>query len=1009
MAQSFVFNPLTGNFDIISSVTLTTVGSSPNSSGASLDANQALTLEPADGSNPGLVSTSTQAFAGKKTFNNGLDANNNNITSVLDPVSAQDAATKNYVDAGLAALNPKEAVYAASTANIPATYNNGVSGVGATLTVTATGAFSIDGTSPAVNSRILIKDQSSGLQNGIYDLTIAGSIGVSPVLTRSSNYNTAAEMNTAGLIPVINGTVNALSSWQQVATIVTVGTTPLVFTEFTANPSLYLLKANNLNDVANAQTSFNNISGMSLLGDLIYGGASGTRTILPGNTTTTKNFLSQTGTGSGSAAPVWSSIGASDIPLTNTHILVGNASNVAADVAASGDLTLANTGAFTFNTVNSNVGSFGSSTAIPSFTVNGKGLITAASTNAVIAPAGTLTGTTLASNVVTSSLTSVGTITSGVWNGTIIDIAHGGTGSATTSQNFAFIGPTSGSGAPSFRALVAGDIPSLPYLSSTLTSAHIFVGNGSNVATDVAASGDLTLANTGAFTLNTVNANTGSFGSSTAIPSFTVNAKGLITAASTNVVIAPAGTLTGTTLASNVVSSSLTSVGTITSGVWNGTTIAIANGGTGASTTSQNFAFIGPTSGSGAPSFRALVAGDIPSLPYASSTLTSAHIFVGNGSNVVTDVAASGDLTLANTGSFTLNTVNSNVGSFTNANITVNAKGLITAASNGSAGTGTVTSVAMTVPTFLSVSGSPITTSGTLAVTLSGTALPVVNGGTGQTSYTDGQLLIGNSSGNTLTPATLTAGTNVTVTNGNGSITVAAPSILTGFNFVSKTTTYSAVIGDYILASSASFTITLPTAVGQAGKGIIIQHNGTSLSQVYTLNTTSAQTIGGIASGSYALYTNSETLSLISDGANWQIMQHSTSTLPTSYTPTFTGFGTVTVQSFTWARQGPFVYIVGKFTVGTPTATEARLSLPTNITSNSSLPTISNAGTWSSDRASNSVWSFSPLIEQTQTYLTFGDQTASVGTLTKANGSAVTTTGDVVSINVRVWAANWQP
>lgn len=83
--------------------------------------------------------------------------------------------------------------------------------------------------------------------------------------------------------------------------------------------------------------------------------------------------------------------------------------------------------AFTLATVNSNVGSFGSSTAIPSFTVNGKGLITAASTNVVIAPAGTLTGTTLASNVVTSSLTSVGTITTGVWNGTAINETHGGT------------------------------------------------------------------------------------------------------------------------------------------------------------------------------------------------------------------------------------------------------------------------------------------------------------------------------------------------------------------------------------------------------------------------------------------------------------------------------------------------------------------------------------------------------------------------------------------------------
>ena len=91
-----------------------------------------------------------------------------------------------------------------------------------------------------------------------------------------------------------------------------------------------------------------------------------------------------------------------------------------------------------------------------------------------------------------------------------------------------------------------------------------------------------------------------------------------------------------------------------------------------------------------------------------------------------------------------------------------------------SGGSGSVTSVAATVPSFLSVSGSPITTSGTLAITLSGTALPVANGGTGDTTYTNGQLLIGNTTGNTLTKATLTAGTGVTITNGTGSITIAA-------------------------------------------------------------------------------------------------------------------------------------------------------------------------------------------------------------------------------------------
>ena len=83
---------------------------------------------------------------------------------------------------------------------------------------------------------------------------------------------------------------------------------------------------------------------------------------------------------------------------------------------------------------------------------------------------------------------------------------------------------------------------------------------------------------------------------------------------------------------------------------------------------------------------------------------------------------------------------------------------------------GTVTSVdASGGSTGMVFTGGPITTSGTL--TLSGT-LNVVNGGTGQTSYTDGQLLIGNTTGNTLTKATLTAGTAISITNGAGSITI---------------------------------------------------------------------------------------------------------------------------------------------------------------------------------------------------------------------------------------------
>ena len=83
---------------------------------------------------------------------------------------------------------------------------------------------------------------------------------------------------------------------------------------------------------------------------------------------------------------------------------------------------------------------------------------------------------------------------------------------------------------------------------------------------------------------------------------------------------------------------------------------------------------------------------------------------------------------------------------------------------------GTVTSVAVSGgATGLTTTGGPITSTGTIS--LAGT-LAVSNGGTGQTSFTNGQLLIGNTTGNTLTKSTLTAGSGITITNGAGSITI---------------------------------------------------------------------------------------------------------------------------------------------------------------------------------------------------------------------------------------------
>jgi hypothetical protein len=78
-----------------------------------------------------------------------------------------------------------------------------------------------------------------------------------------------------------------------------------------------------------------------------------------------------------------------------------------------------------------------------------------------------------------------------------------------------------------------------------------------------------------------------------------------------------------------------------------------------------------------------------------------------------------------------------------------------------------------TLPIANGGTGSTSTTYVNLTTNVTGT-LPVANGGTGQTSYTNGQLLIGNSTGNTLAKATLTAGSGITITNGAGAVTIAA-------------------------------------------------------------------------------------------------------------------------------------------------------------------------------------------------------------------------------------------
>lgn len=159
------------------------------------------------------------------------------------PTSDLHAATKLYVDNVTAGLNFHEAVHAASVSNLIATYSNGTSGVGATLTADTNGAFStLDGESVVLNERVLIKNQTDAKQNGIYTLTTVGSVSAPWVLTRATDAdnNPTGEMKNGDFVFVQRGTVNASVGYinNSATNPIVIGTDNISYTEFNAGKTV---------------------------------------------------------------------------------------------------------------------------------------------------------------------------------------------------------------------------------------------------------------------------------------------------------------------------------------------------------------------------------------------------------------------------------------------------------------------------------------------------------------------------------------------------------------------------------------------------------------------------------------------------------------------------------------------------------------------------------------------------------------------------------------------------
>jgi hypothetical protein len=176
------------------------------------------------------------------------------------PTNPQDGANKAYVDSVASGITFLDSALLGTTAALTATYNNGVAGVGATLTNNGVQApLDIDGQTVVLGDRILVKDQVAQEENGVYEVTDVGTIATNWELTRTTDFDQPAEIIAGSIVSVLQGATNAETFWAQTQNITTIGTDPLIFIPFNSVPSNVLISTNNLSDVANAATSRTNL------------------------------------------------------------------------------------------------------------------------------------------------------------------------------------------------------------------------------------------------------------------------------------------------------------------------------------------------------------------------------------------------------------------------------------------------------------------------------------------------------------------------------------------------------------------------------------------------------------------------------------------------------------------------------------------------------------------------------------------------------------------------------
>jgi len=147
------------------------------------------------------------------TMTGAIAMGTSKITGLGTPTDATDAATKSYVDAVTEGLHIHEAVIAATTANV-------------TLSSALENGDTLDGITLATGNRILVKNQSTASENGIYVVQASGQP------TRATDFDTASEVDSGDFVFVYSGTVNGATGWVQTNRPATIGTDAIAFTQF---------------------------------------------------------------------------------------------------------------------------------------------------------------------------------------------------------------------------------------------------------------------------------------------------------------------------------------------------------------------------------------------------------------------------------------------------------------------------------------------------------------------------------------------------------------------------------------------------------------------------------------------------------------------------------------------------------------------------------------------------------------------------------------------------------